>query len=126
MAAPAGGPRRPNTVRLLLDETYPARLAELLREAGHDVLGVVEVPELVGQPDAEVARWARSAGRVVVTENVADFAPLDAGDHAGLLLVHGRRRPRTRSGIPRLATALGVRLAEAGPSADGQAPVSWL
>ena len=93
-------------MRLLLDEMYPRRLAEQLRAEGHDVVAVVELPDLLGQEDAEVARWARDEGRVVVTENVVDFAPLDLDSHAGLLLVNGRRWPRTPSGLPRLVTAL--------------------
>jgi hypothetical protein len=32
--------------------------------------------------------------------------PLDADAHAGLLLVDGRRQPRTPSGLPRLLTDL--------------------
>jgi predicted nuclease of predicted toxin-antitoxin system len=57
-------------VRLLLDEMYPRRLAEQLRDAGHDVAAVVERPDLVGRPDVDIARWARERQRVVVTENV--------------------------------------------------------
>ncbi len=92
-------------MKLLLDEMYPRRLAEQLRAEGHDV-AVVELPDLVGREDAEVARWAREHGRVVVTENVADYAPLDVDEHAGLLLVNARRWPRIPSGLPRLLTAL--------------------
>ncbi len=91
-------------MRLLLDEMYPRRLAEQLRAEGHDVVAVVELPDLLGQEDAEVARWA--CGRVGVTENVVDHAPLDVDEHAGLLLVNARRWPRTPSCLPRLLTAL--------------------
>jgi hypothetical protein len=93
-------------VRLLLDEMYPRRLAEQLHADGHDVVAVVELPDLVAREDAGVARWAREDGRVVVTENVVDHAPMDVGEHAGLLLVNARRWPRTPSGLPRLLTAL--------------------
>ena len=93
-------------MRLLLDEMYPRRLADQLPAEGHDVVAVVELPDLVGREDTEVARWAREHGRVVVTENVVDHAPMDVGEHAGLLLVNARRWPRTPSGLPRLLTAL--------------------
>ncbi|MGY1640870.1 DUF5615 family PIN-like protein [Geodermatophilus sp. SYSU D00703] len=93
-------------MRSLLDEMYPRRFAEMLRSDGHDVVAVVEEPDLVGREDAEVVRRAREDGRVVVTENVVDYAPLAPGDHAGLLLVNARRWPRTPSGLPRLAAAL--------------------
>jgi hypothetical protein len=117
-------------VRLLLDEMYPRRLAEQLRAEGHDVVAVVELPDLVGREDAEVTRWAREHGRVVVTENVVDYVPLDVEAHAGLLLVNARRWPRTPNGQPRLLTALrGWLQAHAGPSyaADsGAGLVEWL
>ena len=91
MASAAGDPHRFAGVNLLLDEMYPRRLAELLRDGGHDVVAVVELAGLVGQPDSEVARWASEEGRVVVTENVVDYVSLDPAGHAGLLLVNARR-----------------------------------
>lgn len=81
---------------------YPRLLAEQLRDAGHDVIAVVEQPDLVGRPTIDIARWAREHQRVVVTENVVGFAVLDADDHAGLLLLNARRWPRTRAGLGRL------------------------
>ncbi len=117
-------------MRLLLDEMYPPRLAVQLRADGYDVVAVVEFPELVGRADAEVARWAHQSDRVLVTENVADFASMDIAEHAGLLLVSARRRPRTSNGQLRLLTALRTWLrARAGPSyaADsGAGLVEWL
>ena len=97
-------------MKLLLDEMYPRRLAEQLRADGHDVVAVVELAELVGGSDAEVTRFARESGRVVVTENVIDYARLDVGEHAGLLLVTARRWPRTPKSLPRLRKALRTRL----------------
>ncbi len=70
-------------MRLLLDEMYSPRLAEHLRARGHDVLAVAELAELIGRSDIEVARFARERGRMVVTENVADFWRLDTGHHSG-------------------------------------------
>ena len=117
-------------MRLLLDEMYPPGLAVQLRADGYDVVAVVELPRLVSRTDAEVARWARASDRVLVTENVADVASMDIAEHAGLLLVSARRRPRTSSGRPRLLTALRTWLrAHAGPgsSADsGGGLVEWL
>jgi Domain of unknown function (DUF5615) len=117
-------------VRLLLDEMYPWRLAEQLRASGHDVVAVVEVPDLVGSDDAEIVRHARAHRRVVVTENIVDYAPLDAGEHAGLLLVNARRWPRTPSGLPRLSHALHAWLdahpEPREPTQDVAALVEWL
>lgn len=111
-------------MRLLLDEMYPRRLAERLRAGGHDVVAVVEVPDLVGQPDAEVVRWAAEAGRLVVTENIVDYASLDWAGHAGVLLVNARRRPRTPAGTNRLDAAISAWLRS--PAADRRGPVGWL
>jgi predicted nuclease of predicted toxin-antitoxin system len=62
-------------VRFLLDEMFPAGAAQQLRdEFGHDAVHVSEVG-LAGVADAEVGNTARAEKRVVVTENVADFAP---------------------------------------------------
>ena len=48
--------------------------AQVLRDRyGRDAVHVAEVG-LGGIDDALIARWARGEGRVVVTENVADFA----------------------------------------------------
>jgi hypothetical protein len=111
-------------VKLLLDEMYPGQLAQQLRADGYDVVAVVELPDLVGSPDLEVAHFAREQGRVLVTENVVDSAPLDAGQHAGLILVNGARWPRTPKGVPRLRRALRARL---GDSARPEvALVEWL
>jgi hypothetical protein len=117
-------------VRLLLDEMYPRRVAEQLRKNGYDVVAVVEIPELVGSSDPDVARRGLQDGRVVVTENVADYARLEPGEHAGLLLVNARRWPRTAGGLPRLVDALGAWLAErTTPAAEGRevsGVVEWL
>jgi hypothetical protein len=110
-------------VKLLLDEMYPRRLAEQLRAAGHDVVAVVELPDLVGRDDATVVAFARQVERVVVTENVVDHATVDVGEHAGLLLVNARRWPLTPSGLPRLVTAIQAHL-EAPERAAGL--VEWL
>lgn len=88
------------STRLLLDEHYAASIAEQLRDQGHDVLAVVDDPELRAQADAELFRWAAAQGRRIVTENIKDFRPLllnayTIGEQvAPLLLVPPRRFPR--------------------------------
>ena len=53
---------------------FPAATAEILREThGLDAVHVREVG-LSAADDAQVAQTARAEGRVVVAENVADFA----------------------------------------------------
>ena len=113
------------TVRLLLDEMYPPRLAELLRQLGHDVVAVVAVPELVGADDHTVLDAAAAEGRCVVTENVRDFAVLIGHmAHAGVLFVHGRRWSRGPAGIQHLVAALDKAISDGHlPEPDG---VDWL
>ena len=58
----------------LNDEMLPPATARLLRdEHGHDAVHVGEVG-LAATEDVVVAQLAREQGRVLVTENVADFA----------------------------------------------------
>lgn len=113
------------TARLLLDEMYPPALAESLRDKGHDVVAVAASAELVGRADAVVLEAATAAGRCLVTENVRDFAILVRyTKHAGVLFVTAARRPRTRSGLPRLATALHQAVSDG--STPGPNDVRWL
>jgi len=58
----------------LVDEMFPMATAVILRDTyGYDALHVAEVG-LRGADDAQVAAAARADGRVLVTENVTDFA----------------------------------------------------
>lgn len=98
--------------RLLLDEHYAPRLAQALRDAGHDAVALLDVPAAAGLPDPEVYALAIEQGRRVVTENVRDLRPLlaralaDGLATAPLLLVHPGRHPRSRAGERDLASAL--------------------
>jgi hypothetical protein len=59
--------------RFLVDEMFPPAVARVLRDDyGHDAVHVFDVG-LGAADDATVAATARSEGRAVVTENVADF-----------------------------------------------------
>jgi hypothetical protein len=81
-------------VRLLLDANLSGRrLARPLRGDGHDVLALSERPELEGLADPEVLALAAAEGRILITRNSRDFAPLlrdwaEAGrSHAGCILI---------------------------------------
>jgi hypothetical protein len=107
------GPAAPATpdvvTRVLLDEMYPPSLAQGLREAGHDVLAVLDVRVGLGaRCDDDVLAWAASGDRYVVTENISDLARLAAltVPHAGIVLVSPQRFPRTANGLHRTGTAL--------------------
>jgi hypothetical protein len=113
-------------VRLLLDEMYPATIAEGLRERGHDAVAVVERPELRNVPDDELFALAQAEQRVVVTENVRDFVPIVndhdlRGDaHHGVVLVNPRRyvrgSPRTVGAMVRALDVLAGTLSSARPT----------
>jgi predicted nuclease of predicted toxin-antitoxin system len=112
---------------VLLDEMYPPDLARQLRDAGHDVVAVLDIEVgLASKTDEDVLAWAARNNRCVVTENVADFLRLarQGFSHAGLILVTSRRYPRTRSGLHRLGKALDDFLS-AGNS-PGQDGIVWL
>ena len=100
-------------MKLLLDEMWPPEIAAQLRRRGHDVVAVVERPDLRSQPDRVIFATAQQEGRAVVTENVADFRPLGAAalqqdrSHAGLILTSNGRFPRHEPRTSgRLVTAL--------------------
>ena len=92
-------------MRLCLDEHYSPRIAERLRELGHDVHAVKERPELAAVSDRDLLAAMREERRAVLTENVADFMRLvreleAAGDsHYGVIFSSPRSLPRSRETI---------------------------
>jgi predicted nuclease of predicted toxin-antitoxin system len=98
-------------VKALLDEQLSPRIAELLRNRGHDVDAVVERSDLAGQTDRRILEAATAEGRAVITNNVKDFRPLAAErlavgeSHAGLILLPSTRT-RTRDAVEILAGAI--------------------
>lgn len=117
-------------MRLLLDEMFPASIAQILRHDGHDVVAVQEQPDLRQLSDPELFVAAQEDRRAVVTENVKDFATLVAGphrsDHHGLILTTNRSFPRHRDGfVGALVTALRDFL-DAHPGGEPRSLVHWL
>jgi hypothetical protein len=84
----------------LIDEMYPAAIADQLRRRGHDANAVTERVELRSLSDATIFSIAQEERRALVTENVVDFVPLaDATEqrgklHQGLVLVDPTKFPR--------------------------------
>ncbi|MCL2423719.1 MAG: DUF5615 family PIN-like protein [Micrococcales bacterium] len=97
---------------LLLDEHFPAVVAQNLRAAGFEVHAVVEDPNLVGLSDEALFVVAAGRGWRIVTENVRDFRPLLAGalatgdSYAPLLLTTARRHPRHLTAVGALVEEL--------------------
>jgi hypothetical protein len=64
---------------LLVNEMWSADIARQLRRRGVDAVAATELPRRYrGVPDDEVFRRAQADGRVIVTDNVGDYAPLVA------------------------------------------------
>lgn len=100
-------------MKALLDEQLSPQIAELLRQAGHDVLAVADRDDLIGCSDRVVFEIADREGRALVTNNVKDFRPLAAErlttgrTHPGLILLPSARI-RTRAAVPAIAAAIEV------------------
>ena len=103
---------------LLLDEMFSDTIAQELRAKGHDVLAVVADSALVSLPDQQILAHAAATGRALVTANIKDFMPLDAGyraaghGHAGLILVHTKTFPQDRTYTAAITRALSALLDE--------------
>ena len=119
-------------MRLLLDEHYSPKIAEQLRNRGHDVESVSERDDLRGLGDLELWNRASAEGRAFVTENVADFVRLvreaaAAGEpHFGVVFTSPATFARSAATVglfvEALAALLGARPAE--DALGGQ--VHWL
>jgi Domain of unknown function (DUF5615) len=78
-------------VKILVDEMYPAKVAEALQAAGVDAITVADL-RLAGASDPEVSDAAVAGGYTVLTENVGDVARIAAehstagGHHNGLII----------------------------------------
>jgi len=88
-----------------LDENMPADLATHLREAGHDVAGVVE-EGLGGEDDPPVLTAATSEGRILLTFDLdfADVRHYPPGTHAGIVVfrLHDQRWRTLQGPVNRL------------------------
>ncbi len=89
-------------MKLLLDEMYPASIAEQLRLRGHDAVSLhdPDYRQLEGAPDEEIFTLATAIERAIVTENVPDYRRLEAAALArdepapGLVYTTNRQFPR--------------------------------
>jgi hypothetical protein len=101
-----------STGRLLLDEMISPRVAEQLRQRGHNVIAVAERTDLVGMSDADVLTLGAQEVRVVVTLDIGDFARLGASvlsegrSHSGILYAATAAFPRRSAIIGALVRSL--------------------
>lgn len=86
-------------MKLLLDEQISGKVAERLRDRGHDVIAATDDPSLRGLIDPDLFEVAQQQGRALVTYNRVDFEPIIREyaqmdrEHHGLVIVQPRRFP---------------------------------
>ena len=80
-------------MKLLLDEMYPGKLAQALRDQGIDAVTVAELG-MAGRQTLMFSAAAADGGYALLTENVSDFARL-CGEHVAAGRHHSRRADRT-------------------------------
>jgi hypothetical protein len=113
----------PEPARLVLDEMFSPKIAEVLREREHDVVAVAERVDLRSMSDDELFGWAVTDNRWLLTENVKDFRPIllramqGGGALTGLLFTSSRTFPRSRQNPGQLIEALHAWLAAGPPAA---------
>ena len=95
-------------MKLVLNEMWSKEIAKQLRLRGFDVVAATELPRRYrGVPDHEFFRRAQEDGRVVVTDNVRDFATLvaerasRAEPHCGVVFAVRLAFDRSHPGIVR-------------------------
>ena len=119
-------------MRLLLDEHYSPKIAERLRERGHDVVCVKDRDDLRGLSDRELWDRASAEQRALLTENVADFMALvkeaaaSAARHFGVVFTSPRSLPRGRKTIGLYVETLEGFLGERGADDALADRVHWL
>lgn len=113
-------------MRLLLDEHISNRIADELRNAGYDVIAVVERPDLRGRPDETLIEVALTESRAFVTFDIADHVGIYSSSvrlatpHPGLVLLATSKLQPSGTGIGALVRALAA-LLDANPTDDALA-----
>ncbi len=86
-------------MKILLDEQISGKVAERLRDRGHDVTAARDDPSLRGLSDPDLFEVAQQQGRALVTYNRVDFEPIireyaaENRAHHGLVIIHPTRFP---------------------------------
>jgi hypothetical protein len=110
-------------VKLALDHHYSPLIAERLRDAGHDVVAIVE-RGWEREDDESLLTICADQARALLTNNIRDFATIErhwlaeGRGHAGLVITSDASMPRVRATIGRYVTAVGA-LMDAHPADDG-------
>ena len=116
-------------MRVILDEMLAATIAEQLRVRGRDAQAVTEHHELRNTDDPSLLEALALTGQVLVTDNVADFAPLHARflaegrHHAGIVFC---KLPRSKKTVGQWVSAVDTLFGTAGGAADLSDSTSWI
>lgn len=100
-------------MKLVLDHHYATAIAVELRRRGFDVIAAVE-RGWHAEDDENLLRLCQQHGRVLLTNNVADFVAIatawQATDqpHCGIVFTSDASMPRGKSTIGRYVTALEI------------------
>ena len=119
-------------MRLLLDEMYSPTIAETLRARGFDAVSVGERADLRAARDEVIFETAQSERRVIVTNNVRDFAPLAEAalqtnsPWCGLVLTSDRSLPRSKANVAVLADLLAALLEAHADTDELPSRIEWL
>ena len=83
-------------MKIKLDENLPLRLANLLKELGHDVQ-TVHGERLTGHGDREIWEAVQKESRFLITQDMdfSDSRQFAPGSHHGILLLRLRSPSRT-------------------------------
>ena len=98
-------------MRLALDHHYSPLIAQGLRSHGHDVIAIAEA-DWQTEDDETLLGLCRDDQRVLLTNNVADFAIIsrrwqaDGQVHYGLIFTSDASLPRIRDNVGRFIDAL--------------------
>jgi predicted nuclease of predicted toxin-antitoxin system len=80
-------------VKFKVDENLPATVTQLLRQAGHDALSIID-QNLGGESDLMIATICRQEKRAIVTLDMdfADIRTYPPDKHAGIIVLRLRKQ----------------------------------
>jgi predicted nuclease of predicted toxin-antitoxin system len=111
---------------------YSPRIAQTLRARGFDAFSVGERADLRAAADEVIFETAQSERRVIVTNNVRDFAPLAEAalqtnsPWCGLALTSDRSLPRSKANVAVLVDLLATLLEAHANTDELPTRIEWL